>query len=278
MYPAAGRSIGNRRPARPVAPDVQTFKPLLLSAPGAEPVVQLDPLKVVNDRLFVCSNSGGGKSHATRLLIEQAGQQMPVFVIDPEGEWSSVRAAIPGMALVGSLDGGAEAPADPRLARDLALRLLTLNCGAVLDLSDLKRDDQAAFVRLFLEGLLAAPAELCNQGRPRLVVIDEAHRFAPEDKGEAESRAAVIELMDSGRKRGLGGVLVTQRFAKVAKSAIGEANTLLIGRFAQDVDQRRADDSRATPTCPTPRPRCAGSTPRWSAPGRSRRTRCSSTT
>jgi hypothetical protein len=221
---------------------VQAFKPILLSAPGEEPIVLLDPLKVVNDRLFVCSNSGGGKSHATRLLIEQAGQQLPVFVIDPVGEWSSVRAAIPGMALIGSLERGAEAPADPRLARDLALRLLELNCGAVLDLSDLKRDDQARFVRLFLKGLLTAPAELCNQGRPRLVVIDEAHRFAPEDKGEAESRASVIELMDSGRKRGLGGVLVTQRFAKVAKSAIGEANTLLIGRFAQDVDQRRAAD------------------------------------
>jgi hypothetical protein len=35
---------------------VQTFKPILLSTPGDEPIVLLDPLKVVNDRLFVCSN------------------------------------------------------------------------------------------------------------------------------------------------------------------------------------------------------------------------------
>ena len=227
---------------------MQTFTPIVLTAPSAIPAVALDLLKVVNDRLFVCSNSGGGKSHATRLLIEQAGQQMPVFVFDPEGEWSSVRAAIPGMALIGSMDRGADAPADHRLAGELALRLLELNCGAVLDVSDLSREDQASFVRRFLDGLFSAPFELCNQGRPRLIVIDEAHRFAPEDKSEPGCRAAVIRLMDSGRKRGLGGVLVTQRFAKVAKSAIGECNTLLIGRFAQDVDQRRAADIAGIPS------------------------------
>jgi hypothetical protein len=226
---------------------MQTFKPIILTAPGVLPEVAIDPLRVVTDRLFVCSNSGGGKSHATRLLIEQAGQQMPVLVIDPEGEWSSVRAGIHGMAWIGSMSRGADAPADPRLAGELVVRLLTLNCSAVLDVSDLARDEQARFVRIFLEALLNASPELLNPGRPRLVVIDEAHRFAPEDKGEAESRAAVIQLMDSGRKRGLGVVLVTQRFAKVAKSAIGECNALLIGRFASDVDQRRAADIAGFP-------------------------------
>jgi hypothetical protein len=225
---------------------MQTFKPIILSAPE-DPPVQLDPLRIVSDRLFACSNSGGGKSHATRLLIEQAGQQMPVLVFDLEGEWSSVRAAIPGMALIGSMARGADAPADPRLAADLALRLLKLNCSAVIDLSELARDKQALFARIFIETMLDAPPELINPGRPRLIVIDEAHRLVPEDKGEAESRAAVIRLMDSGRKRGLGVVLVTQRFAKVAKSAIGECNALLIGRFASDVDQRRAAEIAGIP-------------------------------
>jgi hypothetical protein len=239
----AGIDVPSALSTRPM----QTFTPIVLTAPSAIPAVALDLLRVVSDRLFVCSNSGGGKSHAARLMIEQAGQQMPVYVVDSEGEWASVRAAISGMVLIGSIARGADALADPRLAGALAMRLLELNCSAVLDLSDLSRDDQAVFVRDFLNGLFNAPPELCNQGRPRLVVIDEAHRFAPEDKGEAASRAAVIQLMDSGRKRGLGAVLVTQRFAKVAKSAIGEANNLLIGRFASDVDQRRAADIAGIP-------------------------------
>jgi hypothetical protein len=125
--------------------------------------------------------------------------------------------------------------------------LLKLNCSAVIDLSELARADQALFARVFIETMLDAPPELINPGRPRLIVIDEAHRLVPEDKGEAESRAAVIRLMDSGRKRGLGVVLVTQRFAKVAKSAIGECNALLIGRFASDVDQRRAAEIAGIP-------------------------------
>lgn len=59
----------------------QTFTPIVLTAPGATPV-QLDPLKVVSDRLFVCSNSGGGKSHATRLLIEQASRGAVIQLMD----------------------------------------------------------------------------------------------------------------------------------------------------------------------------------------------------
>lgn len=213
--------------------------PIVLTAPGVEPVVQIDPYKVVRERMFVAGNSGSGKSQLLRLFVEQAAMQMPVFVIDTQDEWSTIRTHVPA-ALIGTVARGADAPADYRIAGELAMMLLKANCSAVLDLSDLDRPDQARFVRCFIDGLFKIPDELRT---PRLIVIDEAHRFAPENAGEAESRAAVIRLMDSGRKFMLGGVLASQRFAKVAKSAIGEANILLIGRFAQAIDRKLAAEA-----------------------------------
>jgi hypothetical protein len=214
---------------------MQETKPIVLSGPGS-PLVQLDPLELTRSRMFVCSNSGSGKSHAVRLLLEQAGQQLPVIIIDPEGEWATIRTHVPAV-LIGNMARGADAPADHRIAGELALRLLKMNCSAVLDLSDLERGDQQSFVRCFIEGLFAAPPELWS---PRLIVIDEAHRFAPEGSGEDKCRAAVIRLMDSGRKRGFGGIIITQRWAKAAKSMIAECNSVLIGRLAGDADLRRA--------------------------------------
>lgn len=107
---------------------------------------------------------------------------------------------------------------------------------------DLRLPDKRRFVRLFLESLLSLPRKLWTA---TLVVIDEAHKYAAEGE-KCESTDAVIALQDQGRKRGLCGILATQRLAKLSKDASAEANNLLIGRFAQDTDQKRATDLLGT--------------------------------
>jgi hypothetical protein len=211
-----------------------TREPIVLTPPGAETIVTVDPLELTVSRLLLCANSGGGKSQALRLLIEGLANRIPVAIVDPEGEYASLRTHVNAVLVGGKREG--DIVADPSTAMRLALRLLELNCSAILDLSDLTLDAKRLYLRLFIEGLLAAPRALW---RPRLIVIDEAHRFAPES-GKAESRQAVIDLMDSGRKRGFGGILATQRFSKLAKDAAAEANNLMVGRFAQDLDLTRA--------------------------------------
>lgn len=198
--------------------------------------VALDAMQLVDSRMLVCANSGGGKSHLLRLLIEQTAGKLPVIVLDPEGEFSTVRAKVNAL-LVGP---GGDVPASQATAKLLARRLVELRTSAVIDLYDFKPGPRRQYVATFLEALLALPRKLW---RPMLVIVDEAHKFAPEGgKGANDSRAAVISLMDQGRKRGIGGVLATQRLSKLAKDAAAEANNLLIGRFAQDVDLRRASD------------------------------------
>src|SRR3546814_5474665 len=66
----------------------------------------------------------------------------------------------------------------------------------------------------FLAGLFDAPRE---HWYPALVIVDEAQLFAPSGAAEVSedarrgSLSAMANLMSRGRKRGLAGVIATQR-------------------------------------------------------------------
>ena len=196
----------------------------------------LDGLSLVDSRLLVCANSGGGKSYALRGIAEQIGASIPTIILDPEGEFSTLREKL-DMVLVGP---GGEVATDPRGAKLLARKLVELHLSAVVDLSELSLAERRRFVRIFLEALLQLPRKLWH---PTLIVLDEAHKFCPErGSGQAESTDAVISLMAQGRKRGFGGCLATQRLSKLHKDAVGECNNVMIGRCVQDVDLKRAGD------------------------------------
>jgi hypothetical protein len=197
--------------------------------------LELDLPKLVDTRLLIQANSGGGKSWLLRLIAERAGIQ--TIVLDNEGEFASLREAV-DVLLVGE---GGELPANPRHAALLARRLLEYKVSAVIDLYELKLSDRRRFVKLFLESLIHLPRDLW---RPTLVILDEAHIYCPErGSGEAESTEAVISLMSQGRKRGFAGIIATQRLSKLHKDAAAEANNVIIGRTWLDADQVRAGDA-----------------------------------
>src|SRR5713226_4909053 len=185
--------------------------------------LELDLPTLVDTRLLIQANSGGGKSWLLRLIAERAGIQ--TIVLDNEGEFASLREAV-DVLLVGASG---------------ARRLLEYKVSAVFDLYELKLAQRRHFVKLFLESLIHLPRDLW---RPTLVVLDEAHIYCPErGSGEAESTEAVISLMSQGRKRGYAGVIATQRLSKLHKDAAAEANNVIIGRTWLDADQVRAGDA-----------------------------------
>jgi uncharacterized protein len=197
--------------------------------------LELDLPALVDTRLLIQANSGGGKSWLLRLIAERAGIQ--TIVLDNEGEFASLREAV-DVLLVGA---GGELSADPRHAALLTRRLLEYKVSAVVDLYELKLSERRRFVKLFLESLIHLPRDLW---RPTLVILDEAHIYCPErGAGEAESTDAVISLMSQGRKRGFAGIIATQRLSKLHKDAAAEANNVIIGRTWLDADQVRAGDA-----------------------------------
>ena len=197
--------------------------------------LECDLPALVDTRLLIQANSGGGKSWLLRLIAERAGIQ--TIVLDNEGEFASLREAV-DMLLVGA---GGELLANPRHAALLARRLIEYKVSAVIDLYDLKLSERRQFVTLILDSLIHLPRELW---RPTLVILDEAHIYCPErGSGEAESTDPVISLMSQGRKRGYAGIIATQRLSKLHKDAAAEANNVIIGRTWLDADQARAGDA-----------------------------------
>lgn len=176
--------------------------------------IGFDLQKLIDSRLLIQANSGGGKSWIVRRLIEQAYGKVQIIVIDPEGEFSTLREKF-DFVLAGK---GGDTPAEPKSAALLARRLLELNVSAIVDLYELPPQERKKFVRFFLESMVNAPKELYHNV---LVVLDEAHIFVPE-KEESEAANAVIDLCSRGRKRGYCAVLATQRISKLAKDAAAE--------------------------------------------------------
>ncbi len=191
--------------------------------------------KLLDSRLLVQAQSGGGKSHLLRRLVEQLVQGVQVILIDPEGEFSSLREKF-DLILCGA--NGPDAVANPTTAAALARAIWSSGASAIVDVYDLKAHERILFVRRFLEALINAPKAMWH---PTLVVIDEVHIFAPQ-VGQAESLGAVIDLATRGRKRGLALVAATQRLSKLHKDVAAELQNKLIGRTGLDVDIARAGD------------------------------------
>jgi hypothetical protein len=196
----------------------------------------LDASIFVDTRMLITANSGGGKSWQLRLMAEQLAPKMQTIIVDPEGEFLSLRELV-DVVLV-SQEG--EIVPDVRNAHVLARKLLELGVSAVIDLYELSMSDRRQFVKLFLNSMMTAPKKLWH---PCIVILDEAHKFCPErSSGQADSTDAVITLLSQGRKRGFCGVLATQRISKLHKDAVAECNNNLVGRTTLDVDVHRARD------------------------------------
>src|ERR1700732_4027946 len=176
---------------------------------GAPAVLDLEELLAT--RLLVQGNSGSGKSHLLRRLLEQSAPWVQQTIIDPEGDFVALADRF-GHLLIDAED---HTERGLQLARERA------------------RIHRVSTV-LNLEGL-DAQNEMCLRTAPPVAgeVSDEARKL---------SLGAMTNLMCRGRKRGLAGVIATQRLAKLAKNVAAEASNFLMGRTFLDIDMARAAD------------------------------------
>ncbi len=203
---------------------------------GGRPV-PLDLEELLATRLLVQGNSGSGKSHLLRRLLEQSAEWVQQVVIDPEGDFVTLsdkygHIVVDGERTEAELVG-------------IANRVRQHRVSCVLTLEGLDVDQQMRAAGWFLNGLFDAERDYWY---PVLVVVDEAQMFAPAAGGEVADDArklslgSMTNLMCRGRKRGLAGVIATQRLAKLAKNVAAEASNFLMGRTFLDIDMARAAD------------------------------------
>jgi len=203
---------------------------------GPDCDIDLDLL--LEGRLLIQANSGGGKSMAIRRILEQSHAHVQHLVIDTEGEFASLRERFD--YILAAPQGG-DCAAHPSTAAILALKLLELRASAVIDVYELPPKQREAFVAEFLNALVRAPKHLWH---PALVVIDEAQLYCPETARKSDLNTvtlAVIDLCARGRKRGLCAVLATNRLSVLSKDAAANINNRLIGRTSLDTDLKRAE-------------------------------------
>lgn len=207
------------------------------TSPAGAPVT-IDLEELLASRLLVQGNSGSGKSHLLRRLLEESAKLVQQVVIDPEGDFVTLADAYGHIVI----DGAAY---DAEQIARLGARIRRHRASVVLALDGLEIDGQMKCAAAFLNALFDAPRE---EWFPALVVVDEAQMFAPVAAGEVSdearrlSLAAMTNLMCRGRKRGLAGVIATQRLAKLAKNVAAEASNFLMGRTFLDIDMLRAAD------------------------------------
>jgi hypothetical protein len=198
---------------------------------------ELDLEELLATRLLVQGNSGSGKSHLLRRLLEQSAPWVQQCVVDPEGDFVTLSDKF-GHLVVDATRTEAE------LTR-IAARVRQHRVSVVLNLEGLDIEQQMRAAAAFLGGMFDAERDYWY---PVLVVVDEAQLFAPAVAGEVSDEArklslgAMTNLMCRGRKRGLAGVIATQRLAKLAKNVAAEASNFLMGRTFLDIDMARAAD------------------------------------
>jgi hypothetical protein len=198
---------------------------------GTDAKMDLEVLK--RSHLLIQAASGAGKSWAFRRLAEQLMPHVQVIIIDPEGEYFTLREKF-DIVIIGR---DSDVPCKLSTAATMAEQLLTLGCHAVVDLSGLKKPEQREYVKLFMTPCTEFPRG--PLWHDMVLMMDEAHRFAPE-KGESCSTDAVIDFTTLGRKRGYTAIYATQRLSKLHKDAASELQNNLIGRTYLDIDRERA--------------------------------------
>ena len=207
-----------------------------LTTAGAGAAMDLEELLAT--RLLVQGNSGSGKSHLLRRLLEQSAPWVQQAIIDPEGDFVTLAERFGHLVI----------EAEDHTERGLQVageRARLHRVSTVLNLEGLDAENQMRRAAAFLGGLFDVERD---HWYPMLVVVDEAQLFAPAVAGDVSDEArklslgAMTNLMCRGRKRGLAGIIATQRLAKLAKNVAAEASNLLMGRTFLDIDMARAAD------------------------------------
>lgn len=107
-------------------------------------------------------------------------------------------------------------------------------------------------------------ARMNDEVPPFFLIIEESHNFVPEKSyGKAMSSKIIQEIAGEGRKFGLGICLISQRPAKVNKSALSQCNTQIIMNITNALDVKAVvtscegmDDDSANEIKNLPKGRC----------------------
>lgn len=182
----------------------------------------------------IMARKGAGKTYLASKLVEQlASIDCPQVVIDPVGNWWGLTVAADGhgaglsFVVLGGEKGDVELP--PEGGAAVADLVIEKNLNVVLDVSSFSKGEMRRFVADFCEQLFDHSK---NRRQARMVVFEEAQRFAPQQfKGQERMLGAVEDIVRLGRNYGLGCMLISQRPQSVNKEVLSQVECLFVGQI-----------------------------------------------
>jgi len=203
----------------------------------------LNTEKFLNQRLLFQGISGSWKTETIKKIIKglkevTKSDQNPTgvqqIIFDWEGEYHPLRKSFPYL-LIGE-EG--EFPATVNRAEDLAIEIRKTGASVIIDLTSFDDfEKRQEFVAIFLNGILDVPKQYW---KPCVVIIDEAHNLCRQGESRSPSKKPIIRLCETGRKRGISTILVTQRLAALDKNASAQMVNRLIGLTVEVPDREAA--------------------------------------
>jgi len=170
-------------------------------------------------KTVILGKSGSGKSYSARVIIEEGLSQGVTFtIIDPQGAY-------------GNLEGFEylQAKKIPR-SKDLGHLIAATAKNVVVNMQGMTILEQGKWLKEFLEGF-----RVNGQKGIRTIVIDEAHKFAPEyDKVACKDE--VRSMSQENRSDGLGFIAVEQRSQRIDKTVLSQADFLIVHRLTAKRD------------------------------------------
>ena len=204
---------------------------------------------LISQPLAVIGIRNQGKSYFVGKICEELCEaKQPFIVIDPEGEYYSLREKYPVIvAAIGKPVGRpkgyrADLIINSETAPILARRVAERGYSLVLDLRNATMADSYEALGSFLESLYSAEAEF---NRPLVLIMEEAHVLVPEvgrvrlpSLKKAQDKVVYwsYEIACRGRHRGLGYVCVARRAAEVSKAVLSQAPNRVIFKLVDPAD------------------------------------------
>jgi len=195
--------------------------------------LDLDLERIIGQCIAILGIRGSGKSNTAGVIFEELlRNSYPMSIVDIEGEYFGLKESYE--VLVVGTGEGVDIEIDADCAGEIAQVSMEQNVPVVLDLSGFLSDERTELLKAYLSSLWNLAGRL---RRPYIIGIEEAHEFIPQGvKTELKEMIARIALR--GRKRGLGGIIVSQRSAKVDKDVLSQAGILFLHRVVHEVDMR----------------------------------------
>ena len=216
---------------------MESTTPTLSFNPSDKEGVVANLERLLIHRLAIQGNSGSGKSWLLRTLIEGTHGHVQHLIVDPEGEFRTLREIFDDYVILAASDG--DLSVTPESAENTARLLIEEGVNVILDLSEFGETERDATCAAVVHGLMSLSREAW---RYILVVVDEAQTLAPQAVANGVSLDALTDLAMRGRKRGFGLVVATQRLALLNKNLLAMCSNRLIGLTTLGNDMKRASE------------------------------------